>query len=74
VLDAIVAKRGQPQAIRCDNGPELRSRHFLAWCVERQIELVHIQPGKPTQNAHVGELSRTAAGRVFDGELVSELV
>jgi putative transposase len=53
VLDAIVAERGQPQAIRCDNGPELTSRHFLAWCVERQIELVHIQPGKPTQNAHV---------------------
>jgi len=53
VLDAIVAERGQPKAIRCDNGPELTSRHFLAWCVERQIELVHIQPGKPTQNAHV---------------------
>jgi len=53
VLDAIIAERGQPQAIRCDNGPELTSRHFLAWCVERQIELVHIQPGKPTQNARV---------------------
>jgi len=53
VLDAIVAERGQPKVIRCDNGPELTSRHFLAWCVERQIELVHIQPGKPTQNAHV---------------------
>src|SRR5438067_7455031 len=53
VLDAIVAERGQPQTIRCDNGPELTSRHFLAWCVERQIELVHIQPGKPTQNARV---------------------
>jgi putative transposase len=52
VLDGIVAERGQPLAIRCDNGPELTSRHFLAWCVERQIELVHIQPGKPTQNAH----------------------
>jgi transposase InsO family protein len=46
-------ERGQPQAIRCDNGPELTSRHFLAWCVERQIELRHIQPGKPTQNARV---------------------
>jgi putative transposase len=30
VLDAIVAERGQPPAIRCDNGPELPSRHFLA--------------------------------------------
>ena len=48
-----MAERGKPQAVRCDNGPELTSRHFLAWCVERQIELVHIQPGKPTQNAHV---------------------
>jgi putative transposase len=53
VLEQIAAQRGQPQAIRCDNGPELTSRHFLAWCVERQIELLHIQPGKPTQNAHV---------------------
>jgi putative transposase len=53
VLDAIVAERGQPLAIRCDNGPELTSRHFLAWCVERKIELLHIQPGKPTQNARV---------------------
>jgi len=53
VLDTIVSERGLPQAIRCDNGPELTSRHFLAWCVERQIELVHIQPGKPTQNAYV---------------------
>jgi putative transposase len=53
VLDEIVAERGQPLAIRCDNGPELTSRHFLPWCVEGQIELVQIQLGKPTQNAHV---------------------
>jgi putative transposase len=42
VLDAIMAERGQPQAIRGDNGSELKSRHFLAWCVERQIELALI--------------------------------
>jgi putative transposase len=53
VLEQIVSERGVPQSIRCDNGPELTSRHFLAWCIERQIELVHIQPGKPTQNARV---------------------
>jgi len=53
VLEEIISQRGRPARIRCDNGPELTSRHFLAWCMERQIELVHIQPGKPTQNAHV---------------------
>jgi putative transposase len=53
VLEQIASERGMPQAIRCDNGPEFTSRHFLAWGVGRQIELIHIQPGKPTQNARV---------------------
>ncbi len=53
VLEPILAERGRPLALRCDNGPEFTSRHFLAWCVERGIELVHIEPGKPVQNAHV---------------------
>ena len=53
VLEAIVAERGVPAAIRCDNGPELTSRHFLAWCLERKIELVHIEPRRPMQNGHV---------------------
>ena len=53
VLDEIIAERGAPQSIRCDNGPELTSRQFLAWAIERKIELLHIQPGKPTQNARL---------------------
>ena len=53
VLETIVAERGQPLAIRCDNGPELTSRHFLSWCEERKIQLIHIQPGRPMQNGHV---------------------
>jgi hypothetical protein len=30
VLEAIMAERGQPGSIRCDNGPEFTSRHFLS--------------------------------------------
>jgi len=52
-LDGIIAKRTRPLAIRCDNGPEFTSRHFLAWAMEWQIEVVHIEPGRPVQNAHV---------------------
>jgi putative transposase len=53
VLDEVIARHGRPLALRCDNGPELTSRHFPAWGLEWKIELRHIQPGKPTQNAHV---------------------
>jgi putative transposase len=53
VLEEIIGERGAPAAIRCDNGPELTSRHFLAWGVERGIELRHIRPGRPQQNGRV---------------------
>lgn len=53
VLDEVIARRGKPLGIRCDNGPELTSRHMLAWSVEWKIELRHIQPDKPTQNPYV---------------------
>jgi len=52
-LDRVIALRGKPERIRMDNGSELTSRHFLAWGIDQRIELVHIQPGKPIQNAHV---------------------
>lgn len=52
-LEAIVERRGMPEAIRCDNGPELTSRQFIAWCEERKIQRIHIQPGRPMQNGHV---------------------
>lgn len=28
VLERVIAERGAPRRIRCDNGPELTSRHF----------------------------------------------
>jgi putative transposase len=52
-LETVMEQRGMPESIRCDNGPELTSRHFLAWCEERKIQLIHIQPGRPMQNGHV---------------------
>jgi putative transposase len=53
VLEQIINERGAPQRIRTDNGPEFTSRCFIAWCLDQRIELVHIRPGKPVENAHV---------------------
>jgi putative transposase len=53
VLEWVIGQRGAPESIRCDNGPEFTSRHFLAWCEDRKISLVHIEPGRPMQNGRV---------------------
>jgi putative transposase len=33
VLERAIAAYGKPQSIRSDNGPELTSRHYLAWAM-----------------------------------------
>lgn len=53
VLEQLIEERGCPQRVRSDNGPELTSRAYLAWALERQIELVHIRPGRPVENAYI---------------------
>jgi putative transposase len=52
-LEQLIAERGKPDSIRCDNGPELTSRHILGWSEDQKINLIHIQPGKPMQNGHI---------------------
>ncbi len=53
VLEWVITQRGRPAAIRCDNGPEFTSRHFLSWCEEQKIRLIFIQPGRPMQNGYI---------------------
>ena len=58
-LDQIIAWRGKPKMIRCDNGPEYISAALFAWAEKHRITLMHIQPGKPQQNAYVERYNRT---------------
>jgi putative transposase len=66
ILDELVAEHGRPAALRVDNGPELISEAFLTWCKEREIEVRHIQPGKPDQNAFIERFNRSYRQEVLD--------
>ena len=73
VLEQVVAWRGQPQAIRLDNGPEFLADRFATWCADRGIALRYIQPGKPNQNAFVERFNRTFRHEVLDAYVFESL-
>lgn len=66
VLDWVIELRGKPQGIRTDNGPEYTSHHYIDWCKQRQIEPIHIQPGKPNQNGFIERFNRTFREDILD--------
>jgi len=72
-LNQIIEWRGQPQAIRVDNGPEYISGTLMAWAEKRNIRLEYIQPGKPQQNAYIERYNRTVRGEWL-GQYIFETI
>ena len=52
VLDRLVALRGAPRLIVCDNGPEFTGRALDAWAYRTGVKIQFIRPGKPVENAY----------------------
>ena len=49
VLEMLIAEHEKPRRIRVDNGAEMTSTTFIEWCEQQQIQIIYIQPGKPSQ-------------------------
>lgn len=65
-LEQIIEWRGQPAALRLDNGPEYIAQSLVDWANEKRITLLYIQPGKPTQNAYIERFNRTVRHEWLD--------
>ncbi len=53
VLEGLRERRGLPQVMVMDNGPEFGGQALDAWACQRGVNLRFIEPGKPVQNAFI---------------------
>lgn len=72
-LKQLLQYRSKPKKIRTDNSPEFLSKKFVDFCINQQIELSYIKPGKPAQNAYIERLNRTFREDVLDAHLFKSL-
>ena len=52
VLRELIAIRGRPGHIRCDNGPEFIADAVKGWLEASKIGTLYIEPGSPWQNGY----------------------
>jgi putative transposase len=72
-LQQMIEWRGNPLALRCDNGPEPITHELVDWLTQEQITLLHIQSGKATQNADIEHFNRTARQEWLELKLFEDI-
>ena len=67
--------REKPEKIRGVNGPEFIAEALRQWCkaLERKIEVVFIEKGKPSQKGYIVPFNKTFREDVLDAYLFEEL-
>ena len=69
VLEQLVAARGAPTHIRCDNGPEMTAHALIDWCATQHTKTSYIDPGAPWQNPFVESFHSRVRDELLNLEL-----
>ena len=72
-LDEIAEKRGYPNELRVDNGPENISSTMSNWASNNHVTIKFIQPGKPAQNGYIERFNRTYREEVLNMNLFYDI-
>jgi putative transposase len=74
VLERIAARRGAPELIRMDNGPELTAHAIRDWCRTTGAGTSYIEPGSPWENPFVESFGSRVRDEVLGVEIFDTLL
>ena len=67
-LYPLLLKRGKPEYLRSDNGPEFISEPFKEWLTKVGIKPINIYPGSPWENGYNERFNGTLRREVLNAE------
>jgi transposase InsO family protein len=73
-LSDLFVRRGVPEYIRSDNGPEFTAKAVREWLGRVGVGTLYIEPGSPWENGYVESLNGKLSDELLDGEVFDTLL
>jgi transposase InsO family protein len=73
-LSDLFVRRGVPEHIRSDNGPEFTAEAVREWLGRVGVETLYIEPGSPWENGYIESFNGKLSDELLDGEIFDTLL
>jgi len=73
IMDELIERRGAPEFLRSDNGPEFVCKSLGRSLAARGCKSKFIQPGSPWENGHVESYNSRMRAEFLDAEVFANL-
>lgn len=73
-LSHLFVRRGVPDYVRSDNGPEFAARRVREWLARVEVKTLFIEPGSPWENGYIESFNGKLRDELLNGEIFDTLL
>ena len=73
-LSDLFIRRGVPDYVRSDNGPEFTAKRVKDWLERVEVKTLFIEPGSPWENGYVESFNGKLRDELLNGEIFDTLL
>ncbi len=73
VLAGLFVRRGTPDFIRSDNGPEFTAKAVRSWLERLDVQTLFIEPGSPWENGYIESFNGKLRDELLNREIFTSL-